>query len=155
MTTFKKRRNLFSTATLISLFLFTEPKETEQEESEFIKEGFLGVGQDKYPNLLEKTMQDLLEGGYIDLTDKGPVLTPWGKKVALTATNDTPNLAQLANNNVNTAFAMLFAAFTGLKKFIGDDKIVAGKTTQLVDNLKELRDWIDSKIEEEKKSKKK
>ena len=144
---FKKRRNLFSTLTLIAFMLATKPKENEKEESEFCNKNVFGATDPNQLQLLENHLTDLKEAGYIEIDEKGnPQITKWGTRVALQATSDSPNFKHLARENVNVAFSMFFAAASALQEHIKDQKIVAGKSGDLVNNLQAVKAWIEEKL---------
>ncbi len=150
--TFKKKRNLFSTALLISFFLSQEPKEKEVAESKFCDDIIFGEGAKDHSELLENALNDLTEAGYLELKNGEPLrLTNFGRKVALAATSDTPDLNRLARANINAAFACFFAGANALREHIGDQQITQGKNESLIPNLQEIANWIMNKTQSKKK----
>jgi hypothetical protein len=140
-----KKRTLQSTFVLLAAMLASSPRGEGEEMFQPIAEAMLGVG-----GPLNDTVSELTDQGYLDRDDQGRVIvTPFGQKIALQSTSNTPNFRRLATQSPNTAFAMFFASFGELrdKHLVNQEKIVAGNNGNLlVTNLHEVVNFFDSRL---------
>lgn len=141
------KRSLNSTLVLIAAMLASSARDEGEKALQPLAEGIFGLDDPSVNANVDK----LIEQGYLALDDKGSVrMTGFGEKVCLQATQNTPNFNRLATQNANTAFAMLFAAFTALRDvhLVNQPQIVSGANgSTLVDNLNELLTYFQSKLQ--------
>lgn len=142
------RRSLISTFLLMANMLYRSPKSgTPEEQFAPVAGSILDAGWEGFP-LVEPHLSELVEQGYLtrELTG-GYNVSAYGQKLALQATHNTPNFQRLAEAGPSTAFAMLFASTKGLEKHLaGQDRLIAGNSTQLVDNVREMIMFFAPKI---------
>ncbi len=141
-----QKRTLHSTLTLLAVMLATSARDAGEKAFEPVADAILGLES----QALELTLGELLDQGYLETDNNRNIrVSKFGEKIALSATHNTPNFERLASGSTNTAFAMLFAAFTQLrdKHLVGQAKIVAGNSgNQLVNTLRELVEFFEDRL---------
>lgn len=131
---------------LMSIFVHANPRTSQEQQVAPAMDGIVEWlhGDGKVLGVIDS----LKEKGMITYDEQtGDIhTTRAGSDYALKTKSSTPDFQRLADSDVSTAMSMLFKAFQGLTKHIGDKPIVAGKSDSLVVALRDLRNWIDEKI---------
>lgn len=143
------KRTLVTTFTLLAAMLYTSARDASEKAIATVCEALFKLDNE----IINASIDQLIDQGYLEVDNENNIrMTRFGEKIALQSTQNTPNFSRLSQTNPNTAFAMLFAAADALqnKHLVGQDKIVAGPNGgQMVDNLRALRDYLTSRLEEE------
>lgn len=140
------KRSLNSTFVLIGAMLASSARDEGEIAVQPVAESIFGL---QHPALIDN-IEELTRQGYLRIDDDGNLrMTAFGEKMALQATQNTPNFARVAATNANTAFAMLFAAFIALRDIhlVNQPTIVTGDGgSNMVENLKQLTAYFQQKI---------
>lgn len=143
--TFKRRRNLPDTMLLVSLMIALSPKTDAEIAAQEVAKNFLDNCDDTW---LQNCLQSLQDQKLVEVENGNVVLTNYGIKLALQATQDTPNFNRLASSSTSTAFAMLFAGYKALEVHLQDqDNIRPGERGDtLYTNLTAMVEFFSTKL---------
>lgn len=148
MTGFVKntKRSLHSTMMLLAAMLYTSPrKNSPEEEFSPVAAGLFGEWEGKA--IIDPILTELKEQGYLTEENGKLIVTPYGQKVALTCTHNTPDFPRLASGNVNTAFSMLFAATSALETHLANqERLEPKKDDRMVTSIRRLVEFYAGKL---------
>lgn len=142
-----QKRTLSSTFVLLAAMLISSARDAAEKNIARLIDAMFAVDD---PTLNDQ-IDELIKQGYLTVDGDNTIrMTKFGEKISLQSTSNTPNFSRLAQQNANTAFAMLFAGFTALseKHLIGQEKIVAGANgSEMVDNLTKMVEYFNERLD--------
>jgi hypothetical protein len=137
------KRSLLTTFALLGAMIATSPRKKEEEEASQGIRASIFNPQWEGSAVFQEALKELNEKGFVD---ESGTPTKFGQRVALTATQNAPNFTNLAQNNISTAFAMLFAAKSALAQFIGENSIDPGGKSGLYESCVDVQNFLNEKI---------